>query len=325
MISIMENIKEVEEKRTPVLYITRGIPGSGKTTIALKMVEESDGMLHRVNRDDIRTRIFGRDVLEDFEERVVSKVQESEVIALLQARLDVITDDTNLPVKNVRNWFHIAKKANAKFEVIEVLVPLEEALANNLKRQQDNGRFVPEEVIKKKFENFTPKGKFQPLPDFANEPLKVGGVVLERYAPDPSLPSAWIFDMDGTLALFEGLRGAYDWDKVGGDLPHVPVVNLLKTVAATGVKIIITSARDSVCRAETVQWLNEQGIEFEALFMRAEGDGRKDAICKHEIFNAHIRNNYNITGVVDDRMQVCRLWFDLGLPLFKVGDPELVF
>lgn len=320
----MENEFNVE-KHIPTLYITRGIPGSGKSTLALKMVKKAKGLLHRVNRDDIRYNIFERDVLETFEENIVSKVQKAQVSALLYARKDVIVDDTCLPVAHVREWYKLAKAAGAKFEVIEVPVSLEKALMQNRKRQENGGRFVPEEAIKNKFERFTPKGKFQPLPDFSKEPIKVGGVALKKYVPDTSMPEAWVFDMDGTLALFDGLRGAFDWDKVGGDTPNPHVLNLLNMAVASGAKIIIMSGRDSVCRPETTQWLKEQGVEFEALFMRAEGDDRKDAIVKHELFNLHIRHHYNVLGVVDDRMQVCRLWHDLGLPLFKVGDPELVF
>lgn len=327
----IDNRNENVHKAT--LYVTRGISGSGKTELALEMVKKSRGRLVRINRDDLRAKYFGREVLTAAEETAISKIIRTEVLTMLQLGKDVINDDTNLPVKFLRNWHELATSVPANFQVLPVEVSLEVALAQNRKRGDAGGRFVPEAVIKDKFERFCPKGKFQKLPDFDAE-LKarkqlatttLKNVKLYPYIADITKPEAWIFDMDGTLALFEGLRGPYDWDKVGGDLPHEHVLRLLLLVQAAGYKIIITSARDSVCRQETIDWLRRHGVKFEALFMREADDKRADYIVKNELFNANIRDNYNICGVVDDRLQVCRLWFDLGLPLMRVGDPEAVF
>lgn len=316
------------------LYVTRGISGSGKSHLALEMVKKSRGKLVRINRDDLREKYFGRPVLNDREERAITKIQRTEILTMLELGKDVINDDTNLPVKVLRGWYDLAKSVPANFEVIPVEVPLEVALAQNLSRSKAGGRFVPESVIKDKYERFMPKGKFQKLPDFASMEENVNkevnattlpNIKLYPYIADLTKPEAWIFDMDGTLALFEGLRGPFEWSKVGGDIPHPHVLRLLLLLQGLGLKIIITSARDSICRAETIDWLERHGVKFEKLFMRPIDDRRKDYIVKNELFNAEIRDNYNICGVVDDRLQVCRLWHDLDLPLFRVGDPEAVF
>lgn len=327
----IDNRNENIHKAT--LYVTRGISGSGKTELALEMVKKSRGRLVRINRDDLRAKYFGREVLTAAEETAISKIIRTEVLTMLQLGKDVINDDTNLPVKFLRNWHELAQSVPANFQVLPVEVPLEVALEQNRKRGASGGRLVPEAVIKDKFERFCPKGKFQKLPDFdaefkarkelASTTLK--NIKLYPYVADETKDEAWIFDMDGTLALFEGLRGPYEWSKVGGDIPNVPVLNLLLLLQKCGYKIIITSARDSICRQETIDWLKRHGVKFEILLMRPMEDGRKDYIVKNELFNAEIRDNYNVCGVVDDRLQVCRLWHDLGLPLFRVGDPEAVF
>jgi predicted kinase len=326
----IDNRNENVHKAT--LHATRGISGSGKSHIALEMVKNSRGKLVRINRDDLREKYFGRPVLTAQEELAISKIQRVEVLTMLQLGKDVIVDDTNLPVKVLRSWYDLAQSVPANFNVIPVEVPLEVALEQNRKRAAAGGRFVPESVIIDKFERFMPKGKFQKLPDFASmdegkklATTKLANIKIYPYVPDLTKPEAWIFDMDGTLALFEGLRGPFEWAKVGGDLPHPHVLRLALLLQDLGYKIIITSARDGICRPETIDWLNRHGVKFENLFMRDIGDGRKDYIVKNELFNAEIRDNYNICGVVDDRLQVCRLWFDLGLPLFRVGDPEAVF
>lgn len=328
----INNTNENVHKAT--LYVTRGISGSGKSHLALEMVKASRGKLVRINRDDLREKYFGRPVLNDREERAITKIQRTEVLTMLELGKDVINDDTNLPVKVVRGWYDLAQSVPANFKVIPVEVPLETALAQNRQRAKDGGRFVPESVIRDKYQRFMPNGKFQKLPDFASMATSVSkettattlpNIKLYPYVPDITKPKAWIFDMDGTLALFEGLRGPFEWSKVGGDLPHEHVLRLLLMLQNNGFKIIITSARDSVCRAETIDWLERHGVKFENLFMRPQNDRRKDYIVKNELFNDEIRDNYNICGVVDDRLQVCRLWYDLKLPVFRVGDPEAVF
>jgi hypothetical protein len=59
--------------------------------------------------------------------------------------------------------------------------------------------------------------------------------------------------------------------------------------------------------------------------MRPEGSGDKDTVVKLAIFNEYIRDNYYVRGVFDDRLMVAKLWHEMGLPLFRVGDPEANF
>lgn len=46
---------------------------------------------------------------------------------------------------------------------------------------------------------------------------------------------------------------------------------------------------------------------------------------KAELFDQHVRHRYHILGVFDDRLSVCRQWHAMGLPLFRVGDPDADF
>ena len=58
--------------------------------------------------------------------------------------------------------------------------------------------------------------------------------------------------------------------------------------------------------------------------MRTKDDNRKDSEVKREFYD-ELKDRYDIKYVVDDRLQVCRLWWELGLCLLKVGDPDLEF
>ena len=133
-------------------------------------------------------------------------------------------------------------------------------------------------------------------------------------------PKAIICDIDGTLALMSG-RSPYEWVKVGDDTVNRPVLHLLKNYS--GSQVIFVSGRDSVCRASTVDWLfYKAGIANPILFMRAEGDMRKDSIVKRELFDEHIRDSYDVQFVLDDRDQVVEMWRSLGLACFQVAEGD---
>jgi hypothetical protein len=85
------------------------------------------------------------------------------------------------------------------------------------------------------------------------------------------------------------------------------------------------SGRDAICKPETEQWLKDNNVFYDELHMRKENDMRKDYIIKKELYEAVIKDKYNVVAVFDDRLQVCKLWYELGLPLFRVGDPESNF
>jgi len=134
--------------------------------------------------------------------------------------------------------------------------------------------------------------------------------------PDESLPPAWLVDVDGTLAHM-GDRGPFDWHRVSDDTPNLPVVELVTNLSNTAA-IVVMSGRDEVCRQETKAWL-DQHIEFDVLHMRPEGDTRKDAVVKAELFWEHVAPVWNVRGVVDDRQQVVDMWRAMGLMCAQVA------
>ncbi len=118
-------------------------------------------------------------------------------------------------------------------------------------------------------------------------------------------------------------RGPYDWGRVGSDLPHEAVIAAVRAMHAAGNAIVFCSGRDEIARSETEAWLDLYvGVPYEALFMRPEGDNRKDAVVKREIFETEIEGRWRIAGVFDDRQQVVRMWRELGLTVFQVAEGD---
>ncbi len=143
---------------------------------------------------------------------------------------------------------------------------------------------------------------------------------------DPSLLSCIICDLDGTLALFDRDKvSPYDRDFLADEVNRAVRRVLWRYEAEGSYEIIILSGRKDSHREQTETWLARNGIPYKVLYMRHADDNRKDAVVKEELYNEHIKGKFNVVACFDDRLQVCRLWHRLGLPLFRVGDPDADF
>lgn len=130
-------------------------------------------------------------------------------------------------------------------------------------------------------------------------------------------PPAIIVDIDGTLAL-KGDRDIFDWTKPEVDLLHYPVARIVRALE-NDYHVIIMSGRDSVSRPGTERWLKKHQIKYDYLFMRAEGDNRKDTIIKEELYRDHVEGKFEILFVLDDRDCVVEMWRKkLGLTCLQV-------
>lgn len=299
--------------------ITRGYPASGKTTRALEWVNEDPTKRVRVNRDDLRQTLFGKVVGVD--EKTVTIAQRAAVEALLKAGKDVVCDDTNLRLRSAREWNDLAVKHGHKFLVWDVKTDVETCVQRNMERTIQGGRYVPEEVIRDFAKRYPFKNWQAVKPTertHSSPPAKV--------VPNPLLPPAIIVDLDGTLAknvtgrefYGEGLKHVYD-DEVNHTLNDM-IEDLAQARAA---QVIFMSGRNEFARDETVRWLWNKAYwepDEYLLYMRGDNDMRKDYMVKAELFDKHVRDQYNVLLCFDDRDQIVRLWRDMGLTCFQVAD-----
>ena len=275
------------------LYMTIGLPASGKTTWAKQKMAEHPGSCKRVNKDDLRAMIDDGKWSRDNEKFILS-VRDMLVVEALKAGRHVIVDDTNLAPKHQERLRQLARENGAAFETQDfTAISVDDCIARDRKR----AAYVGEKVIRDMYAQFL-------------------APAVPMIVADPALPWCVIVDIDGTAALMNG-RGPFDWHSVHTDLPNAPVCHLVRGIRD---KVIYLSGRDEVCRASTEKWLFDHELIGGAdLHMRPAGDQRDDRIVKEEIYRREIEGRYNVRFVLDDRDKVVRLWRSLGLTCLQVA------
>jgi uncharacterized HAD superfamily protein len=140
-------------------------------------------------------------------------------------------------------------------------------------------------------------------------------------------PTAYIFDVDGTLAnvdpylhLVRGSNRDYDaFHEASIDaLPNVEVVEMLNNAVADQHAILVVTSRKDKWRGLTSMWLAKNNLRSHALFMRADEDNRTDYEVKKDILHK-INNHWKVLHAVDDNPSVLQLWQEHGIPTTKIG------
>ncbi|MFC9973571.1 AAA family ATPase [Spirillospora sp. NPDC127200] len=298
------------------LFITRGLPGSGKTYHAATWTAEDPAHRARVNRDDLRLMIDDGRYIGGVTERRIIAARDAAIIALLDKGVDVISDDTNLKQRVVRDLIALARRAGADVQVVDFTdVPLEVCI----ERDRLRDRQVGEQTIRDMHARFL-KGRALPLP-LPEAPADAVNS-LRRYEAKPGTPRAVLVDIDGTTALMCD-RSPFDESRVQEDRPNGPVIEVIRSMVAAGFRVVFLSGRTAACRDATDTWLRTHVVpEFEALHMRPVGDYRKDSVVKAELFDAHVRDAYDVTCVLDDRNQVVEMWRAMGLTVLQVAEGD---
>lgn len=288
------------------VILTKGLPASGKSTYAKELLKT--GNWTRVNKDDLRALLHnGKWSREN--EKQVEAARDALILSSLNRGSNVVVDDTNLHpkhearIREIVKWWaaeqsEVGRIVSVSVEIKDFTnIPLDECIRRDSKR----ANYVGAAVIKRMHNQFLRK--------------------VETPVFDPNLPTVVIYDLDGTAALF-GDANPYDRDFLS-DKPNEAVRTVLLSLqASTTYAFIAFSGRNGKYEEVTRTWLGRHGFPLNELYMRADGDTRKDSIVKREFYDAHIRGKYNVALVLDDRNQVVEVWRELGLTCFQVAEGD---
>ncbi len=278
------------------LILTKGLPASGKTTWAKEYIQKHPETAN-LCKDDLRLQLGSTNK----REKRIIKVRDLLTEYYFEQGYSVIWSDTNLNPVHHRRATELATKYQAELVVQDfTTVSLAECIRRDLVRSNSVGQQVIEQMYY----------------EYLDRPDSTPAI-------DPQLPNCYLVDIDGTLAI-NNTRHPFAWDRVNEDALNPAVAKIVEKLGQD-THIILLSGRSSVCADLTIAWLKQHSINYKDLFMRPANDQRPDDILKSELYYFHIRDRYNVIGVIDDRPKVCRMWRNLGLSVFQVGNPDYEF
>jgi len=296
------------------ITIMVGVSASGKTTKAKEIAKTTNALI--VNRDQLREMLFGysQENINNYYELPDLYLKENQITIfqnlLIEKALkkgnDVIIDNTNLKQSYINDFLKNFNEYEINFCLLEC--SLEEAI----KRDKSRIRSVGEEVIKRQFNNLKILKKNFKFKEQLPSQIKIYN--------NHSKPKAFVFDIDGTLAI-NSERNPYDLSRVIEDKLNNCVATCLHSLVSF--KIIICSGREGTeeCEDLTKKWLNLNNIKYDFLMMRKEKDQRPDYIVKEEMWHK-ICKDYYIVAMFDDRNQVVNHARKLGFNVFQVNEGD---
>ena len=129
-----------------------------------------------------------------------------------------------------------------------------------------------------------------------------------------------VFDVDGTLTT-EWYRDSNVIDVS----PNVLMVGSARSLYKSGVPIVISTARPEWMRADTVTWLELNGVQYDYLVMRANDDSRMDFEVKRDQLNL-IRSLFGAPLLwYDDNLDVTTMLREEGVPVIQVSPSGLPY
>lgn len=287
-----------------IVTFTRGMQGSGKSTWAKKFCVENPNYV-RISRDDLR-HMRGKYWMPKHE-GFITKWEFALIGLAIKNGYNLVIDEMNLNPKSVQAIKDFCKTVtpDVEFRFKDFTdVPLETCIERDKARPNSIGEKVLRETYNK---YIAPK--------------------IEQHKHKEGLPHAIIVDLDGTLALFND-KNPYDRDFINDEVNKAVLCVVKAYLRDPNRQLIIFSGRSDRFKDQTIQWLAKYGIFPDVFEMRTHEEEKahiKDVIVKKKMYDTFIDGKFNIDFVLDDRPQVCRLWYSLGLPLLKVGDPDAEF
>ena len=133
------------------LYITVGLPGSGKSTYAKNFIKDKD--IEYLSSDSLRA-VYGKSEEDQTVTPLVFGHIKRKVDEFLKDGKNVMVDATSVNRKERSDYINTAKKYGAKVVAIVFKMDRQGLIDRNKKRGEQGGRVVPDWVIDKMLAKF---------------------------------------------------------------------------------------------------------------------------------------------------------------------------
>lgn len=318
------------------MLILSGLPGSGKTTEAMRWVVADPENRMRVNYDEIRLKMFGENwQFNRAQEDLMKDEAHRMAIEALGEGKSVCIDNTNLTPKARTYWVTLANAAGVPIQFQEVDTPVYVCCERD--RQRDGRKRVGRAVIERMalFNGFIDWDDKEVYPrDFIV--VDMDGTVADcNWRRDYVTPRCTKCHKDkkliktpvGEACLYCGHNefSKKDWPSFfrgcGDDQPIMPIIELARMLGQSYDILVVSGRPINLAGKQTEDWLRThmRDLPVRHLFMRPD-DGRDDDIVKEEILD--LLPQSRIAYVLDDRDRVVKMWRRRGLTCLQVANGD---
>lgn len=295
------------------LILTRGIPGSGKSTWAKAWVAESPETRIRLNWDDMRNMLgpYWVPSREPINKYMLWAALNT--AAYNDAPYDVVIDNMNLNPKDwaqYQDWvttFNLSQHAESidvqyALEYKDFFIPLDECIRRDAARPNPIGEKTIRDIWRR-YKHYIQTREVEKY--------------VENLLPyDENKPDCIVVDMDSTLCFNTSRRpwfGEGSTEAMFNDVPNEGVVKLVKSQQYP---IIVCTGRNKAQQNITAKWLSKVGIKPAEFYMREDGDFRKGVEVKSELIS-QILEKYNIIAVFEDCEPIVAKFREMGLTVLQ--------
>lgn len=302
-------------KQIKKLILTRGIPGSGKSTWAKAWVAEDPEHRVRFNWDDMRNMMgpYWVPSREPINKHMLWAAVN--MAAYCTRPYDIIIDNMNLNPKDWKqyeDWITTYNQSlNAEetgtqyvLEFKDFFTPVDECIRRDAMRSNPIGEKTIKDIWRR-YRHFI-------------QTTAVENYVDNLITTDLTKPYCVVIDMDSTMCFNLSKRPWYgegSTEAMIDDVPNYGVCEIVRTLMGK-FPIIVATGRDKTQEEVTVKWLQNQGITPTECYFRVPGDFRVGSEIKKEQITS-ILSKYNILAIFEDCEPIVKMYRDMGLTVLQ--------
>ena len=295
------------------IILTRGIPGSGKSTWAKAWVAESPETRIRLNWDDMRNMLgpYWVPSRENINKTMLWCAINA--AAYCDKPYEIVIDNMNLNPKGwkeVEEWIEtynhsahsVGNDVQYVLEFKDFFTPVEECIRRDAMRPNPIGEKTIKEIWRK-YKHFI-------------QTTSVTNYVENLRPRDPAKPDCIVIDMDSTMCFNTNGRPWYgegSTEAMINDIPNEGVVNLVRSQSYP---VVVCTGRNQSQLEVTELWLRKQEIYPEMTFFRADKDFRTGVEVKAELME-EILKIYNVVAVFEDCEPIVAKFREMGLTVLQ--------
>ena len=296
------------------IILTRGIPGSGKSSWAKQFVAEDKEHRIRLNWDDMRNMMGPYWVpSREFVNKKMLWTAINTIAYDSETWYIVVIDNMNLNPKGYEEYYHWLKYYNetieqynkvCELEFKDFFTPVEECIRRDSLRTNPIGEKTIKDIWNK-YKHFI-------------QTTSVEKYVDNLIKPDPNKPACVVIDMDSTMCFNTNKRAWYgegSTEEMINDKPNLGIVKCIE-ILQNYFPIIVATGRDTSQIEVTKQWLDKYHIKPKAFYFRKKGDYRKGVVVKKEQIT-QILENYNIMVIFEDSQPIVDMYRKMGLTVLQ--------